>query len=91
MLEQQLKKVNALHIHMSSINHGHFCMKILCSLFFFFYIFIFLKDSYALTYTHISTCRSTSTQDLMGNDSAMAYHDFENPIYQAEDEGEEDC
>ena len=27
----------------------------------------------------------------MGNDSAMAYCDFENPIYQAEDEGEEDC
>ena len=26
----------------------------------------------------------------MGNDSAMAYCDFENPIYQAEDEGEED-
>ena len=21
----------------------------------------------------------------------MAYHDFENPIYQAEDEGEKDC
>ena len=27
----------------------------------------------------------------MGNDSAMAYHDFENPIYQAKDKGEEDC
>ena len=27
----------------------------------------------------------------MGNDSAMAYYDFENPIYQVEDEGEEDC
>ena len=27
----------------------------------------------------------------MGNDSAMAYCDFENPIYQAKHEGEEDC
>ena len=27
----------------------------------------------------------------MGNDSALAYCDFENPIYQAEDEGEEYC
>ena len=27
----------------------------------------------------------------MGNASAMAYCDFENLIYQAEDEGEEDC
>ena len=26
----------------------------------------------------------------MGNDSTMAYCDFENPIYQAEDKGEED-
>ena len=34
---------------------------------------------------------SISTQDPMGNDSAMAYHDFENLIYQAKDEGEEDC
>ena len=27
----------------------------------------------------------------MGNDYAMAYCDFESPIYQAEDEGREDC
>ena len=27
----------------------------------------------------------------MGNDSAMAYHDLENPIHQAEEEGKEDC
>ena len=27
----------------------------------------------------------------MGNYSAMAYHAFENPIYQAKDEGEGDC
>ena len=39
--------------------------------------------------THI--CRSTSTPDLIDNSSAIAIYDFENPIYQAEDEGEEDC
>ena len=27
----------------------------------------------------------------MGNEFAMAYCDFENPIYQAAEEGEEDC
>ena len=61
----------------------------LCSYFSTF--LFFFKDSYALTHTHILKCRSTSTQDLMGNDSAMAYCDFESPIYQAEDEGREDC
>ena len=54
-------------------------MQTLRSLFLFFYIFI------------VSKCRSTSTPDPMGNDSAMAYCDFENPIYQAKDEGGEDC
>ena len=29
--------------------------------------------------------------DLVDIDSVIASHDFENPIYQAEDEGEEDC
>ena len=29
--------------------------------------------------------------DLMGNDTAMAFSDSEDLIYQAEDEGEEDC
>ena len=27
----------------------------------------------------------------MGNDSAMAFFDFENLIYQSKEEGEEDC
>ena len=40
-------------------------------------------------HTHI--CRSTSTPDLSDNDSAIAIYNFENPIYQAEDEGDEDC
>ena len=29
--------------------------------------------------------------DLIDNNSAIAVCDFKNPIYQAEDEGEEDC
>ena len=57
----------------------------------FFYIFIFFKDNYALTHTHISNCRSTSTLDPIDNGSAIAHYDFENPINQVEDEREEDC
>ena len=46
-----------------------------------------------MDYTHTYTlhCRSSSTLDLVDNDSTIAAYDFENPIYQAEDEGEEDC
>ena len=40
-------------------------------------------------YTHIF--QSTSTQDLIDNNSSIAIYNFENPIYQAEDEGGEDC
>ena len=29
--------------------------------------------------------------DYIDNDSVIAHHDFGNPIYQAEDEGEENC
>ena len=57
----------------------------------FSYILFSFKSSYALTHTHILKCKSTSTQDPMGNSSAMAYCDFENPICQADEESEEDC
>ena len=40
-------------------------------------------------HTHI--CRSTSTPDLIDNDSAIVIYNFKNPIYQAKDEGDEDC
>src|SRR4051812_41917739 len=43
---------------------------------------------YTLTYL---PCRFTYTLDPVNNDSAIARHDFENPIYQTEDESEEDC
>jgi hypothetical protein len=40
------------------------------------------------TYHH--SCRCTSP-DPIDNSSAMAHFDFENPIFQAEEEGDEDC
>ncbi|KAI5448413.1 hypothetical protein KIW84_015722 [Lathyrus oleraceus] len=44
-----------------------------------------------LAHTHVTICRSISTLDPVGNDSATVHYDFENPIYQAEDGSEEDC
>ena len=47
-----------------------------------------------LTYkfcAHVSYCRSISTLDPIDNNPAIAHYDFENPINQAEDEGEDDC
>ena len=38
-----------------------------------------------------SNCRSISTLDPIDNSSAIASYNFENPINQAEEEGEEDC
>ena len=66
-----------------------FFTQILRSMFFFY--FILSKQLCALTHTHISNCRSTSTLDPIDNSSAISSYDFENPIYQVEDEGEEDC
>ena len=42
-------------------------------------------------HTHTHICRSTSTLNLIDNNSAIVVYDFENPIYQAKDKGEEDC
>ena len=63
------------------------------TLFVFLFCFFTLSKiySYALTHTHISNCRSTSTLDPIDTGSAIAHYDFENLIYQDEDEGEEDC
>ena len=44
-----------------------------------------------VSYMHTHICRSTSTPNIIDNNSAIVVYDFENPIYQAEDEGEEDC
>jgi len=44
-----------------------------------------------LAHTHVTICRSISTLNPVGNDSATVHYDFENPIYQAEDGSEEDC
>ena len=42
-----------------------------------------------LTCTH--TCRSSSTLDLIANNSTIASYDFEHLVSQAGDEGEDDC
>ena len=41
-------------------------------------------------HTHTRICISTSTPDLIDNSSAIFNYNFENPINQAADEGEED-
>ena len=70
-------------------NIGCFTFKF-CALCFSFTYFIF-KIVVVLTHTHTLHCRSSSTLDLVDNNSAIAIYDFENPIYQSKDEGEEDC
>ena len=35
--------------------------------------------------------RLSSTPDTDSNDSAKVTHDFDKPVYQAEEEGDEDC
>ena len=52
--------------------------------------FIF-KDGYTPTHTHTHKCKYPSIPDPMGNDIAMAFSDSNDLIYQAGDEGEEDC
>ena len=44
-----------------------------------------------LTCTHTHICRSSSTLDLIVNNSTIAKYDFEHPVHQDEDEGKEDC
>ena len=42
-------------------------------------------------HTHTHSCRSSSTLDLIANDSTIVGYNFECTINQAEDKGEEDC
>ena len=56
----------------------------------FSFCLYFYQYSYALTHTHISNCRSISTLDPIDNGYAIAGYNFENPINQVEDDGEED-
>src|ERR1044072_1251778 len=62
--------------------------------FFHFIVFFFLllyppfKRLCVLTHTHVIHCRITP--NLVNNSYASAKYDFDNPIYQAEDESEED-
>ena len=74
------------HFHISLIKaldvilHFKFCAP--CS------FFSILQNNY-FTHTHIY--KSTSTLDPTDNDSATVSYDFESPINQAKDEGEDDC
>src|ERR1043165_2037536 len=57
---------------------------------FSFFDFITPSKSYVfLTHTHVIHCRITP--NLVDNSYAIAKYNFDNPIYQAEEEGEEDC
>src|ERR1051325_5606809 len=47
------------------------------------------KSYVFLTHTHVIHYRITP--NLVDNSYAIAKYDFDNPIYQDEDEGEEDC
>ena len=50
----------------------------------------FFKIAMYLTCTHAYSCRSSSTLDLIANDSTIVDYDLECPINQAEDKGEGD-
>src|ERR1043165_5128246 len=56
---------------------------------FFLLLYHPFKSYVFLTHTHVIHCRITP--NLVDNSYAIAKYDFDNPIYQAEDEGEEDC
>ena len=59
---------------------------------FSFFQIHFQKNSHvSYMHTHTHSCRSSSTLDLITNDSTITDYDFKRPINQAEDEGEEDC
>src|ERR1051325_4112095 len=56
---------------------------------FFLLLYHPFKRLCVLTHTHVIHCRFTP--NLVNNSYVIAKYDFDNPIYQAEDEGEEDC
>ena len=73
------------HISLFYVLHTNFALSVslLC--------FLLCQYSYALTHTNVSNCRSISILDPIDNSSAIASYNFENPINQVEDKGEEDC
>ena len=68
-------------------------MDVLHSNFVLFVFLLFYHFQIAMcSYTHPhNKFRSTSTLDPIDNNYAIANYDFKSPIYEAEDEGEEDC
>ena len=59
--------------------------------FVFLFYFYFINTALLLHTLTYQNCRSISTIDPIDNNSATASYDFENPINQAENEGEDDC
>ena len=70
-------------------NIGLFCIQILCSLSFF--LLLHFQNSHVTLHAHTHIFIFTSTPDLIDNNFAIAIYDFENPIYQDEEEGDEYC
>ena len=65
--------------------HSNFALSV------FIFTFIIFKSLCVLTHTHTIHCGSTYTLDPVDKNSDIATYDFENPIYQDKNEGEEDC
>ena len=53
-------------------------------------VFFSFHSLFTLISTYHHSCRCTSPNPI-DNSSAMARFDFKNPIFQAEEEGDEDC
>ena len=67
-----------------------FCIQTLRSLFFFLHFFISFKDSYTLTHTHTHNA-GLHPFGIPWVTVLLWPSVTQNIIYQAEDEGEEDC
>ena len=74
----------SFNINHWTLLHSNLCLHCISFLTFF-------KIPMYLTCTLTHSCRSSSTLDLVANDSTISDYNFECPINQAEDEGEEDC
>ena len=55
-----------------------------------FFTLLHFQNSHVTLHAHTHICISTSTLDLIDNNYAIVVYVFKNPIYQVEEEGEED-
>src|SRR3954470_18384022 len=75
------------HDHVRSIKSWDVCIFKFCDPFSFLALFIFQIAMCSYIHPH-NECRFIFTLDPVDNNFAIARHDFENPIYQTEDESE---